>query len=230
VAVRRALDADALTSLAPAATAVERAAQAIRDSIFEGHVAPGTPLPEATLSARLRVSRTTVREALRLLMGENLLTYEPHKGAAVRMLRPDDVADIYASRRLLELSAIRRLRSARLAPGAFAAVLAECDAAAAAGDARAFGTGDLRFHAEIVALHRSVRLDAFFRQLMTELRLGFLAVDDPVELHATFLPLNHGLAGLLREGDVRTAQTFLSDYLDRAAGLVTAAVAAKAPQ
>ena len=229
MAVRRALDADALTSLAPVATAVERAAQAIRDSIFEGHVAPGTPLPEATLSARLRVSRTTVREALRLLMGENLLTYEPHKGAAVRMLRPGDVADIYASRRLLELSAIRRLRSARLAPGAFAAVLAECDAAAAAGDARALGTGDLRFHAEIVALHGSPRLDDFFRRLMTEVRLGFLALDKPETFHGTYHHRNRRLAAILHAGELDDARDYLAEYLTQSAEEVRTAVAAKTP-
>ncbi len=75
-----------LPSLNPLPTAAERAAEVIRDNIFQGRFQPGTALPEASLAKALQISRNTVREAFRTLMGEHLLTYETHKGVAVRRI------------------------------------------------------------------------------------------------------------------------------------------------
>ncbi len=69
-----------LPPIQPLPTAAQRAADLIRQYIFEGQFAPGTPLPEASLSEALQVSRNTVREAFRTLISEHLLTHEPHKG------------------------------------------------------------------------------------------------------------------------------------------------------
>src|SRR5580700_3775140 len=99
-------DMSDLPSLQPLPTASERAADVIRENIFEGRFAPGTALPEAALSAALQVSRNTVREAFRTLTGEHLLTHEAHKGVIVRELTADDVRDIYKLRRMFELSAL----------------------------------------------------------------------------------------------------------------------------
>ena len=72
-------DMSDLPSLLPLPTAAERAADVIRENVFEGRFAPGTALPEAALSAALQISRNTVREAFRTLTAEHLLTHEPHK-------------------------------------------------------------------------------------------------------------------------------------------------------
>jgi DNA-binding GntR family transcriptional regulator len=212
-----------LPSLEPAPTAPARAADLLRAAIFEGRFAPGTPLPEVTLAASLNVSRSTVREALRSLVGERLLTFETHKGAAVRALTETDVRDLYAGRRLVELSAIDSAAARDLPPDAFAAPLAEADAAVDAGDWLTVGTADLRFHAEIVALHGSPRVTAFFQRLTTELRLGFLAIPVP-EFHRPYLIRNHALADLMRAGDLVAARAELAAYLDDAADQVAAAV------
>jgi DNA-binding GntR family transcriptional regulator len=220
-------DLAALPSLAPVPTAPERAADLVREAVFQGRFAPGTPLPESLLSQALQVSRNTVREALRLLMGERLLTYEPHKGVSVRRLSAADVTDIYAGRRLLELSAVDALSGRPPPARAFTAVLAAADAATAAGDWPAVGTANLRFHAEIVALHGNGRLDAFFEGLMTELRLGFLALDDPAAFHDAYRERNHEVARLLRGGEHAAAREALTTYLSDAAAAVVAAVRAQ---
>src|ERR1700758_2873006 len=95
-----------LPPIPPLPPAAERAADLIRQYIFEGRFAPGMPLPEAGLSAALQGSRNTVRESFRTLIGEHLLIHEPHKGVTVRWLSPDDVHDIYKLRRMFELSAL----------------------------------------------------------------------------------------------------------------------------
>ena len=52
------------------------------------------------------------------------------------------------------------------------------------------GPANLRFHEVIVGIHRSARITEVFRRLMTELRLGFLAVTDPAAFHGAFLTRN----------------------------------------
>lgn len=224
---RRATEALAsLPPLEPLPTAAERAAGAIRESIFEGRFLPGTALPETSLAQALRVSRNTVREAFRTLMTEHLLTYEAHKGVAVRRLSPDDVRDIYRVRRIHELSAIDLLRSgaATIDGSLLQESIAQAQRAADGGDWVAAGTADLRFHSRLVAVHGSRRIDEFFLRLMTEIRLGFLAITDPHAFHAPYLALNQEIYEDLRSGRHDRASETLEQYLDRARDDVLAAV------
>ena len=216
-----------LPSLNPLPTAAERAAEVIRDNIFQGKFQPGTALPEASLAQALQISRNTVREAFRTLMGEHLLTYETHKGVAVRRLTVADVHDIYELRQLFELQALDRFAVGDLA--AEAAELAEPvtagEQAGAAGDWVVAGTANLRFHSALVAVNRSVRMNEFFQRLMTEMRLGFLALNDPETFHAPYLTRNRLLLDHIVAGRHAEARTELVAYLGDARAQVADAVA-----
>ena len=218
-----------LPPLKPLPTAAERAADLIRQHIFEGRFAPGTPLPEASLSAALQVSRNTVREAFRTLMSEHLLVYEPHKGVTVRWLTRDDVADIYKIRRMLELSVFDlalhgRMELSKETLGEIDTLMATAEAAAANGEWTQVGTANLRFHGLLVEMHHSERIDDMFRRLMTELRLGFLAHEDPASFHRGFLRRNRRIYELVKIGDLITARDELAGYLDDAEHDVVRAV------
>jgi DNA-binding GntR family transcriptional regulator len=82
-------------------------ARAIREAIFSGELRPGTPLREGELSHLLKVSRSTAREALRLLQDEGLVQIVPHKGASVRELSPQTAHEVYTLRALMEPYAVR---------------------------------------------------------------------------------------------------------------------------
>ncbi len=217
-----------LPSLAPLPTAAERAADVIREGIFEGRFQPGSPLPEAALAQALQVSRNTVREAFRTLMGEHLLEYEVHKGVAVRRLTSGDARDIYQIRRTLELSALDLVGAGRATVDADAlrASVAAGRRAADDGDWVLAGTANLNFHTRIVALHGSPRLDEFFHHLMTEMRLGFLALRDPQTLHEPYLLENERICASLIAGQVAEARMMLESYLSEAEEQIVAAVAA----
>ncbi len=66
----------------------------IREMILTGELSPGHPIRERTLANRLGVSRTPMREALKLLAGENLVNLHPHRGATVAVLRRLEVFKI----------------------------------------------------------------------------------------------------------------------------------------
>lgn len=74
----------------------------IRDNILDGQYSQHEELRENTLARELGVSRTPVREALRQLELEGLVTIIPNKGAHVNRITPQDVQDIYRIRARLE--------------------------------------------------------------------------------------------------------------------------------
>lgn len=85
----------------------EGIARILRSEIFSGTLAAGATLPERLLAERLQVSRTPVREALIILQSEGLVELVPNKGASVRTITADNIAEIYALRGILESHAAR---------------------------------------------------------------------------------------------------------------------------
>ena len=79
-----------------------RVFQKIREDILTGVYKEHDELREVSIGEELGVSRTPVREALRQLELEGLVTIVPNKGAYVTGLTPQDVHDIYKIRSLLE--------------------------------------------------------------------------------------------------------------------------------
>ncbi len=74
----------------------------IRSAIVEGRYRPGQRLIEQRIAEEFSLSRTPVREALRRLEAEGLVHSEPNRGAVVRALSLEDVADLYGLRARLE--------------------------------------------------------------------------------------------------------------------------------
>jgi DNA-binding GntR family transcriptional regulator len=74
----------------------------LREDILDGVYAPGERLLEATLCSAYGVSRTVVREALRQLETERLVTVLAHRGPIVTVLSADDISCVYDVRRVLE--------------------------------------------------------------------------------------------------------------------------------
>lgn len=79
----------------PRDSLVARVYQELRREIVEGNLAPGAPLVEAKISEELGVSRTPVREALRLLEQDGLVDTIPNKCSVVVGIDPQDISDTY---------------------------------------------------------------------------------------------------------------------------------------
>lgn len=80
----------------------ERIYERIRDDITYAKLSPGERLVEAKLCKEFQASRTPIREALRQLENEGLITFERNKGLTVSKLSLREVEEIYSLRCLLE--------------------------------------------------------------------------------------------------------------------------------
>jgi DNA-binding GntR family transcriptional regulator len=80
----------------------------LRRAIVEQHLPPGHRLIERELVEQIGVSRTTVREVLRELAAEGLVTTIPQKGAVVAVPTAEEAAELYEVRAALEALAARR--------------------------------------------------------------------------------------------------------------------------
>jgi DNA-binding GntR family transcriptional regulator len=67
----------------------------LRQRIVEGHLAPGTKLNERALAEQLQVSRTPLREAIKMLAAEGLVELLHNRGAVVAQMSEQDVVDTF---------------------------------------------------------------------------------------------------------------------------------------
>ena len=88
-------------------TVKEQLADHLRDEIVRGTLEPGEHLRLEDIAARFEVSTMPVREALRELESEGLVTIYPHRSAVVSELTAEDIEDIYDIRATLEAMATR---------------------------------------------------------------------------------------------------------------------------
>ncbi|MEA2536998.1 MAG: hypothetical protein QOF11_1232 [Chloroflexota bacterium] len=88
-------------------TAQELVLESVRKAILAGVLAPGARLRQEELAETFGTSRIPVREALRALEYEGLVSSEPNRGFTVTALDADDVDEVYELRILLEGHAVR---------------------------------------------------------------------------------------------------------------------------
>ncbi|MDI3380879.1 GntR family transcriptional regulator [Xenophilus aerolatus] len=80
----------------------DQVAATLREEIFAGTLVPGSFLDEAALCERLEISRTPLREALKVLTAEGLLRHEPRRGCFVAEVTQKDLDEIFPVIALLE--------------------------------------------------------------------------------------------------------------------------------
>ena len=80
----------------------DEAAAALRERIFAGELGPGTFLDEVQLAEEMKISRTPLREALKVLTAEGLVRHEPRRGCFVNEVTEQDLDEIFPVIALLE--------------------------------------------------------------------------------------------------------------------------------
>ncbi|WP_052442480.1 GntR family transcriptional regulator [Streptacidiphilus neutrinimicus] len=153
-------------------TSLPRTAEAValaelRDAIVRGDLPPGTAIRQSAAAEQLGLSVIPVREALKTLASEGLVSYQAQRGYTVAELRPESVDGIFRLRELLEAEA-EAIAAARLRPQDIAAMRAALDAQRAAtesGDAHAAITANRDFHFALLERCDNEWLLRFVRQL-----------------------------------------------------------------
>lgn len=126
---------------------------ALRERILRGDYPEGEPLRQDALADELGVSRIPVREALRQLEAEGLVTFNPHRGAVVSSLSLDEIDELFELRAEIECDLLRRAIPQMSAEQLERAteVLDEFQDALRAGEATRWGPLNWHFHAALYA-------------------------------------------------------------------------------
>jgi DNA-binding GntR family transcriptional regulator len=150
----------------------ERLREAIEEEIATSKLLPGSRLDEVELATRFGVSRTPIREALSLLLGEGLVENRGRRGAVVAHITPQRLIEMFEV--MAELEAMcAQLACRRMTDDEFAAIQAAheaCRGAAAAHDPDAYFYANERFHYAIYTASHNTFLFGQASTLQRKLR------------------------------------------------------------
>lgn len=170
----------------------QQAVDALRRAITSGQLAPRSPLVETELSEMLQISRGTLREAMRQLQQEGLITVGARGRLIVRHLDDKEIRDIFAVRAALESLAARELAQLPDRATAIATLRATLDAMARAGNENLEGRieADLEFHRTLcrltgneTLLHSWISLEGSIRMSIMFAGLGKAVGNMDVDRH-----------------------------------------------
>lgn len=182
----------------------------LRELIMTGEFPPGAPLRQRDLAARLGVSPTPVREALRRLESEGLVHCDVHRGSTVAESEAGPTEENYRIRAALE-SLGAQMAADRITAGELA-TLEEMNARMSAmddGDA-AYGELNRRFHFAIYESAKSPMLLSLMRLLWQSLPEG----PKVVRTHAESARQHDALLDALRRGDGEAAGAITRAHIE----------------
>jgi GntR family transcriptional regulator of gluconate operon len=203
----------------------EKLASELRRRIIVGDVPAGTRLVEEELADSFRVSRGPVRDAIRILRAEGLVT-GTGRNVVTRSLSTADIDELMALRESFELLAVERAIDTNLndLTGRLAAALVEMDTAAADRDTTAFTTADIRFHSSFFEAAGLTRLDVLWNQFRPTIEGLLHASGKRMDDLAPSAREHHDLAALIAAGEVDDVKNELHRHLRKTRSRLQAAV------
>ena len=192
----------------------ERLAGELRRGIITGEVAAGTRLVEEELAESFRVSRGPVRDALKILRTEGLVT-GTGRNVVTTALSTADIDELMALRESFELLAVERaIRANReTLVRDLKVALTDMDAAAGARDAAAFTTADIRFHSAFFEAAGLTRLNLVWKQFRPTIEGLLHASGQQIDDLAPAVREHHHLAELIGAGKVPKVKAELHRHL-----------------
>lgn len=194
----------------------EMVASVLREAITTGHLQANEPLPQDEIAAQLRVSHIPVREALRQLESEGLVTYQPNRGATVSALTSEEIREIYEIRAILETAAIRRA-AAQLTEAQLQHAGSLLDQAEQAAAGAEWGALDVEFHEAVYGLEERPRLHELITGLLRRVDRYWLSHGLMLKHRETFDREHRELLGALKRRDGAGAAALLERHLAGAA-------------
>jgi DNA-binding GntR family transcriptional regulator len=194
----------------------DRAYAELRDRIVTLQIAPGAPIDEDALGSELGIGRTPVREAIKRLALENLVTVFPRRGTFASEINITDLADISDVRSQLEghaaYRAAQRLTSAQRAE--LDALRHELALSRGSDDTAALMELDTRVHRFIHRCAGNPYLEETLgRYLNLSLRIWYLALDRLPDMF-TRVHEHEGMLDAIADGQADTARDIVAEHID----------------
>lgn len=195
----------------------DEVASTLRDRIFAGELAPGSFLDEVGLCGSLAISRTPLREALKVLAAEGLVRHEPRRGCFVNEVTEQDLDEIFPVIALLEGRCA--FEAARHATDADLAVLdtlhTRLGQHAAAGQITDYYRVNYAIHEAIIALANNRWLAQVIGDLRKILKLSRLqSLQAPGRIEQS-LAEHMAVLAALKAGDSEGADAAMRTHLTR---------------
>jgi DNA-binding GntR family transcriptional regulator len=194
----------------------------LRAGILDNTYPPGSSLPEEAMAAKLNVSRVPIREALRRLSAEGLVTVIPRQGATVTELTSKQFLDAYQVREALEVLAVR-LAAPKLAPEDLQqldALQQAMHTAAETHDANAFFAANADFHGFLVDKAGNGDLKSIYESLIDRMRRYRNPSLDLRGGMATSLDEHAAILLAIREGNIDQAAHLMAAHIHVPQGIL----------
>lgn len=188
----------------------------LRKGILTGELKPGERLMEIHLANRLGVSRTPIREAIRKLELEGLVTMVPRRGAEVANITEKNLKDVLEVRQALESLAIE-LACERITEEnkeELRQKLDQVETAVRTGDTGAIASADVAFHDAIVEFSGNMRLMQLVSNLGEQMyRYRFEYIKD-VTKHSQIMSEHRIMFESIMENDKEKAATIVKVHIN----------------
>jgi DNA-binding GntR family transcriptional regulator len=197
----------------------EQALSALRAAITSGELEPGRHLVETELSDMLEISRGTLREALRQLEQEGLLSAGPRGRLSVRHLDAKEIRDIFAVRAALESLAARTLCELPDRAHAIAALHRTIDNMEAAQEAALEERieADMEFHRTLCRLTRNETLLHSWTSLEGSIRMSIMFAGRERGVRNMSVDRHRDIVAAIETGDATLARKTIREHMDTAA-------------
>jgi DNA-binding GntR family transcriptional regulator len=200
----------------------QQALAALRRAITSGELPPGTHLVETELSERLQISRGTLREAMRQLQQEGLISAGARGRLAVRHLDNKEIRDIFAVRAALESLAARELCSREDRSGAVAslrAAVAEMERAAADGLEDRI-EADLDFHRTLCRLTGNETLLHSWQSLEGSIRMSIMFAGVERAVRNMSVQRHREIVDAIATGNAAQVSEVITEHMEGAASML----------
>ncbi len=188
----------------------------LRQGILTGELKPGERLMEIHLANKLGVSRTPIREAIRKLELEGLVTMIPRRGAEVAQITEKSMKDVLEVRKVLDNLSVE-LACERITgeeKEKLQNACADFEDAVKTGDFSMIAKTDVAFHDIIVAATRNIRLSQMVNNLAEQMyRYRFEYIKDSSQHHRLVQEHEEICRGIV-QGDKAKALAAIEAHID----------------
>lgn len=190
--------------------------QTLRGAILKGDLKPGERLMELQLASKLGVSRTPIREAIRMLEQEGLAVTIPRKGAEVAKMTEKDMEDVLQIRLSLEALAVR-LSCENITPAALQELkvaMEDFEEKTKSGQFVEMAKADVKFHEILYKASNNPKLQQLLsnlREQMYRYRVEYLKRE---EAHPQLIAEHAAIIEYISKGEKKAATDIMCKHID----------------